>query len=208
MTDLHTLFRSHARERPLHPAVVDDRGALDYARLEVEVRGLAGVLTARGVAPGDVVGIRLPNGRDAVIAELAVAAVGAAALAFEGGRPCGLAAVLGDECAPGVITPSARCRAWTPVAVDPVTTARIVVGTAPVGYSHLAIGGRAEHRSPTARHLVLEPLATSFGAAITLCRFGGTLILTAHRDTASVTRLVAEHRPTHVFGRPLPRDDW
>ncbi|GAA0425859.1 2,3-dihydroxybenzoate-AMP ligase [Acrocarpospora corrugata] len=84
--DLYALFRAHRLADPSRVAVVDDAGELVYANLDLRVRAAAAGLRQLGVCPGDVVGIQLPNGRDAVIADLAVAALGAVALPFPVGR--------------------------------------------------------------------------------------------------------------------------
>jgi acyl-CoA synthetase (AMP-forming)/AMP-acid ligase II len=222
--DLHSLFRDRVRDHPDRVAVVDDRGPFTYAELDAQVRGLAGALAAR---PGDIVGVRVPNGRDAVVAELAVAACGAVALPFTGGRADALA-LLGRARAASVITdddlprptvsPRARAEGWQPVAVDPESPARLLVSSGSeaepklVAYSHNAFAGargnylRAVHRDTSVwRDLVLVPLSSaygSFGATITLCRFGGTLLLRPRFDAVDALRTIAEHRPTHVFGVP------
>ncbi|WNV82857.1 class I adenylate-forming enzyme family protein [Umezawaea sp. Da 62-37] len=222
--DLHSLFRDRVRRHPDRAAVVDDRGTLTYAELDARVRGLAGALAAR---PGDVVGVRVPNGRDAVVAELAVAACGAVALPFTGGRADALAllararaaSVITDDDLPlTTVSPRARAEGWRPVAVDPESPARLLVSSGSeaepklVAYSHNAFAGgrgnylRAVHLdTPVWRDLVLVPLSSaygSFGAAITLCRFGGTLLLRPRFDALDALRAIAEHRPTHVFGVP------
>ena len=53
-------------------------GEIGYAELERRVRRLAGVLRARGVAPGVFVGVLLPRSIDAAVALLAVHAAGGA----------------------------------------------------------------------------------------------------------------------------------
>ncbi|MEU6746524.1 fatty acid--CoA ligase family protein [Spirillospora sp. NPDC046719] len=78
--DLYTLFREHVRASPETEAVVDDAGALTYAALDARVRRAAAALHAAGRGPADIIAILVPNGRDAVVAELAVAAIGAVAL--------------------------------------------------------------------------------------------------------------------------------
>ncbi|MBX9391704.1 class I adenylate-forming enzyme family protein [Streptomonospora nanhaiensis] len=84
--DLFALFSAHADAHPDRPAVIDDGGTLDYAGLRARALATAGGLAALGVRPGEVVCVQLPNGRDAVAAELAVAALGAVALPFPVGR--------------------------------------------------------------------------------------------------------------------------
>lgn len=84
--DLYSLFRARQISDLHHTAVIDAKGKLCYTALDRKVRCLATGLASLGVRPGDVVGVQLPNGRDAVIADLALAALGAVALPFPVGR--------------------------------------------------------------------------------------------------------------------------
>lgn len=84
--DLYSLFRARQIADLHHTAVIDPKGELCYTALDRKVRCLATGLAELGVRPGDVVGVQLPNGRDAVIADLALAALGAVALPFPVGR--------------------------------------------------------------------------------------------------------------------------
>ncbi|MER6334545.1 class I adenylate-forming enzyme family protein [Streptomyces sp. NPDC001034] len=253
-TDLYTLFTARVREHPDRAAVVDDSGTLSYSALGAEVRRVAALFARAGLAAGDVVALRLPDGRDAVAAELAVYAIGAVALPLPPAtddrdtrallaRSRARAVVLasahrtravaelphveavfvpgaGDGHALGLHTPrSLAALPWQPRPVDPYGPARILVSsgseTEPkmVAYSHHALaGGRARyvrslHPDPAAppRHLVLVPLASSFGSLgtpVTLAVLGGTLIVASRFDPAGALRLVAEHRPTHLFAVP------
>ncbi|WP_447008224.1 class I adenylate-forming enzyme family protein [Saccharothrix isguenensis] len=211
--DLYSLFRDRVVEHPGRTAVIDDAGSVDYASLDRSVRRLAASLREYG--PSDIIGLDLPNGREAVVAELAVAAVGGVAVHLpDGGSPVA-STVINDVSA---ALESRRDAPLSPVEVDPEAPARVLVSSgseaAPklVAYSHNAFAGgrgnyvRAVHGATAVpRDLVLVPLASafgSFGAAITLCRFGGTLMLMRRFDAAAAWRVVAEHRPTHVFGVP------
>ncbi len=82
--DLYTLFRAQARKHPQRTAVVDSQGTVRYGDLDARVRAVATILADAGLGPHDVIGIAVPNGRRAVAAELAVAAIGAVALPY----PC------------------------------------------------------------------------------------------------------------------------
>ncbi|MEU9497858.1 class I adenylate-forming enzyme family protein [Streptomyces sp. NPDC048196] len=84
--DLYALFRAHRCADPDRPAVIDAEGALSYGQLDHRARCLAAGLAEAGTGPGDVVGVQLPNGRDAVATDLALAALGAVALPFPVGR--------------------------------------------------------------------------------------------------------------------------
>ncbi|MFF5213278.1 class I adenylate-forming enzyme family protein [Streptosporangium sp. NPDC000396] len=83
---LYALFRAHRLAAPDRVAVIDAAGELTYAELDRSARSAAAGLRRLGVCEGDVVGVQLPNGRDAVVADLALAALGAVALPFPVGR--------------------------------------------------------------------------------------------------------------------------
>ncbi|WP_405807561.1 acyl--CoA ligase [Streptomyces sp. NBC_00210] len=84
--DVYSLFRARQIADLHRTAVIDAKGKLCYTALDRKVRCLAAGLTALGISPGDVVGVQLPGGRNAVIADLALAAIGAVALPFPVGR--------------------------------------------------------------------------------------------------------------------------
>ncbi|MEU2451511.1 class I adenylate-forming enzyme family protein [Streptomyces sp. NPDC012765] len=91
--DLYSLFRARQIADLHRTAVIDAKGKLCYTALDRKVRCLATGLRELGIGPGDVVGVQLPNNRTAVIADLALAALGAIALPFPVGR-----GVLEAEC--------------------------------------------------------------------------------------------------------------
>ncbi|GAA2796584.1 hypothetical protein GCM10010470_34640 [Saccharopolyspora taberi] len=110
------------------------------------------------------------------------------------------------------------CPQWSACRVDPESPARILVSSGSesepkmVAYSHNAMGGgranylRALHDGDgPMRNLVLVPLASSFGScgtSVTIAALGGTLLVQDSFDPAAALRMIAEHRPTHVFGVP------
>nr|WP_042191126.1 class I adenylate-forming enzyme family protein [Kibdelosporangium sp. MJ126-NF4]CEL19860.1 AMP-dependent synthetase and ligase [Kibdelosporangium sp. MJ126-NF4]CTQ97084.1 AMP-dependent synthetase and ligase [Kibdelosporangium sp. MJ126-NF4] len=218
--ELYALFRDQVRDHPRRTAVIDDEGSLDYTRLDNAVTALAARLTAAGCGSTDVIGVREGNTRVAVIAELAVLAIGAVVLPVP----------------PGEQRLVERARASTLIADGEITTihprvggtgrqrpdaeapARILLSSGSeaepkmVAYSHNAFAGgrgnymRAVHGTTVVpRDLVLVSLSSSygsFGVPYTLCRAGGTLILTGRFEAGAALGLVTEHRPTHVFGVP------
>ncbi|MFE1559949.1 class I adenylate-forming enzyme family protein [Streptomyces sp. NPDC058734] len=84
--DLYSLFRARQIADLHHTAVVDAKGTLCYTALDRKVRCLATGLRDLGIREGDVVAVQLPDTRNAVIADLALAALGAVALPFPVGR--------------------------------------------------------------------------------------------------------------------------
>ncbi len=239
--DLYRLFTEHVATHPDRAAVVDDAGPVTYAELDRMVRAAAATLTASGLCQGDIVGIRMVNSRRAVVAELAVAAIGAVSLPFPTGRGSRDARSLlcraraaGLLVDPGSALPAPSLpRLRITLALDAVgpapaahptpvvaahDPARILVSsgseTEPkmVAYAHDAFAGgrasyvRALHRGDEPmRNLVLVPLSSSFGSCgvpVTVAALGATLIVRERFDPAAALRMIAEHRPTHVFGVP------
>ncbi|MEU2076298.1 fatty acid--CoA ligase family protein [Streptomyces sp. NPDC013489] len=92
--DVYSLYRARQIADLHRTAVIDAKGTLCYTALDRKVRSLAEGLRGLGVGAGDVVGVQLPNHRNAVIADLALAALGAIALPFPVGRGAAEAACL------------------------------------------------------------------------------------------------------------------
>ncbi|SIO85326.1 class I adenylate-forming enzyme family protein [Nocardiopsis sp. JB363] len=84
--DLYSLFLDTVREDPAREAIVDAHGGLDRAGLAAWVGRAAAALTAHGRGERDVIAVLLPDGRDAIAVELAIAALGAVALPIPYGR--------------------------------------------------------------------------------------------------------------------------
>ncbi|MFF0750799.1 class I adenylate-forming enzyme family protein [Streptomyces sp. NPDC004267] len=84
--DLYSLFRARQIADLHRTAIHDAKGTLCYTALDRRARSLAEGLRGLGIVPGDVVAVQLPDRRDAVIADLAIAALGAVALPFPVGR--------------------------------------------------------------------------------------------------------------------------
>lgn len=119
--DLYALFRDHVAAAPERAAVIDGAGVLGYAALDGRVRRAAAALRAGGRGAADIIAVLLPNGRDAVVAELAIAAIGAVALPIphtHGRRD--IARLLGRSRAAALITTPGAAetldapQVWTP----------------------------------------------------------------------------------------------
>ncbi|MFD4786142.1 amino acid adenylation domain-containing protein [Streptomyces sp. NPDC058459] len=102
-SDLFAAIEEQARRTPDAPAVIDARGALSYAGLMAEVTALAGALHTSGVTTGDLVGLCLPRGRDAVTAMLAVLRMGAGYLPLDPSYPAARLAVMVEQAEPRVV---------------------------------------------------------------------------------------------------------
>ena len=82
-TPPHNIARrvaDHAARAPEHEAVVDAERRLSYGALEDRVRRAAALLRARGVAPGDRIGLMLGNRSATLELVLAAARIGAIAM--------------------------------------------------------------------------------------------------------------------------------
>ncbi|WP_349253341.1 class I adenylate-forming enzyme family protein [Saccharopolyspora erythraea] len=107
---------------------------------------------------------------------------------------------------------------WSPRPVDPEAPVRILVtsGTSAdpkmIAYSHNAMaGGRANYvralhdGDGPVRGLILMSMASSYGSCATfvaIAALGWTLVLAERFDSAQALRMVAQYRPTHLFGVP------
>ncbi len=67
----------HAATRPGATAVVDEERSATYAELVADASRLADALGARGVGPGDIVSVQLPNRYETVVVAVAVLSLGA-----------------------------------------------------------------------------------------------------------------------------------
>ncbi|MGI5160669.1 amino acid adenylation domain-containing protein [Microbispora sp. CA-102843] len=110
-------------------------GDLTYGELDARADELAALLQARGVGPGDIVGVLLGRTPDAVAALLAVWRAGAAYLPLDPGHPGErLAFMLGDSAAALVLTSTDLAGGLppgVPVAYTSQAVAVSAVGSAP-----------------------------------------------------------------------------
>ncbi|MET8567698.1 amino acid adenylation domain-containing protein [Streptomyces sp. NPDC004783] len=84
---LPELFARVAADHPDGPAVEADGEVLSYAELAERVNRLARVLVARGLGPGDTVGLSIARGAWLPVAALAVTTAGAAYVPLDPGYP-------------------------------------------------------------------------------------------------------------------------
>ncbi|MFD7654454.1 amino acid adenylation domain-containing protein [Actinosynnema sp. NPDC059797] len=85
--DLVELFRERVALDPDRTAVTDAGRELTYRELLTDAERVAAGLLARGVRPGDLVGVQLPRGLDQVRAVLGVLCAGAAYLPLDPAAP-------------------------------------------------------------------------------------------------------------------------
>ncbi|MDX3235053.1 amino acid adenylation domain-containing protein [Streptomyces sp. ME03-5709C] len=101
--DVYAAVEEQARRAPDAPAVVDATGTSSYSGLLTAAASLARALHANGVRPGDLVGLYLPRGRDAVTAMLAVLRAGAGYLPLDPAYPAARLAAMVEEAAPRAV---------------------------------------------------------------------------------------------------------
>ncbi|MFF2954219.1 amino acid adenylation domain-containing protein [Kitasatospora sp. NPDC057965] len=102
---LHHLFERAVDEHGARPAVDDGTESLDYAELDRRANRLAHALRARGVRPGDRVGLLLERTVAVPVAILAVLKTGAAYVPVDLAAPADRAAlVFGDTAVTAVLT--------------------------------------------------------------------------------------------------------
>lgn len=81
------VLKRHAGERPDALAVLDGETGISYRRLDQAVGRAATRLKATGVAPGDIVGVSMPNSALHLVAVYALARIGAVQIALSIGEP-------------------------------------------------------------------------------------------------------------------------
>ncbi|MEC4019670.1 non-ribosomal peptide synthetase [Streptomyces sp. H27-D2] len=86
-TTLPKLFEAQVARTPDATAVVFEDERLSYAALDARATRLAGLLTARGIGPEDVVAVAVPRSADLVVALYGVIKAGAAYLPIDQGQP-------------------------------------------------------------------------------------------------------------------------
>ncbi|MFF6773428.1 class I adenylate-forming enzyme family protein [Streptomyces sp. NPDC012637] len=155
--DLYSLFRARRIADPHRTAVLDARGKLCYTALDRKVRALAEGLRGLGVRAGEVVAVQLPDARDAVVTDLALAALGAVALPFPVGRGAVEAECLLRRAEAVAVVAATEHRGRTPAAdlqaLAPALPAlRHVIATAPGRGTSARTGPAAAH---TAAHALV-----------------------------------------------------
>ena len=218
------LFEAVVATRGDHPALVTDSGRLSYADLDAERHRLARVLRERGLAPGDLAGLRLPAGEDFVVAALAVLTCGAAYLPIDPDYPAERAEYLRtDSSAALVLDARDVTQARAAAATEPARPIGVTILPGQLAYVIYTSGSTGtpkgvavEHRA-IAEHLralhrlgvidsgdrLVQTASVSFDASVfeifgTLT-IGGTLVLPkpgALSDIAYLANLLVRERVT------------
>ncbi|WP_157865138.1 non-ribosomal peptide synthetase, partial [Streptomyces prasinopilosus] len=102
-TTFPALFEAQAARTPHATALVARDATLDFAALNERANRLAHHLLARGVAPEEVVAVRLPRTSDLLVAVLAVAKAGGTFLFLDPELPAGRVAHLLEDAAPHTV---------------------------------------------------------------------------------------------------------
>lgn len=97
----------HAQDRPHAPAAADPTRSLDWASLRDEVAAVATGLAARGVGPGDRVGIHLPNSLDFLVVALGAGWLGATFVGLDVSSPPARTVALIADFEPAVVATTA-----------------------------------------------------------------------------------------------------
>jgi amino acid adenylation domain-containing protein len=106
---LHQLLSHSAERAPDAVAVRHHDQALSYGTLERSSNRLAHALIARGVRPGDRVGLHLPKSADAIISLFGVLKAGACYVPVDVGNPPGRLLAIARQCEMrGLITSSTK----------------------------------------------------------------------------------------------------
>lgn len=113
-TSVLELIEERIRLHPDQPALADAQGILRYGELGERVAALAGQLAAADVRPGDVVGLLLGRGQQAIIAMLATWKVGAAYLPLDPSYPAERLAYMIEDSRAALLLSQREHQALTP----------------------------------------------------------------------------------------------
>ncbi|WP_210493262.1 Pls/PosA family non-ribosomal peptide synthetase [Microvirga antarctica] len=112
------LFDASVLANPGNTAIIDGNIRLTYATLDEAARRLENGLVAKGIGPGDVVGLWMPRGWELLVTQVAIARSGAAWLPFDSEAPIDrIATCLEDVQAKALLVPDE----WRPQATAGVT---------------------------------------------------------------------------------------
>ncbi|MFG5120156.1 Pls/PosA family non-ribosomal peptide synthetase [Methylorubrum sp. POS3] len=131
---LASLFRDSARASAQAPCLIDAAASgpdgrppvLTYGAVDARSDRLAAALAARGIGPGDVVGLWMARGTDLLIAQIAIAKSGAAWLPFDAEAPADRVAVCLSDAEAKALLVSDALRPQAPEGVAPLTTAELL----------------------------------------------------------------------------------
>ena len=163
---------------PSHPALVAPGGpVLTYDSLRCQVRGLAEQLRAMGIARGDRVAIVLPNGIEAIVTFLAVAAAGTAAPLNPAYKAAEFEFYMDDTNAKALITRDdggEEARSAAPASVLDIRSSldeegRVILKAPEAGGQASAEGLKPRPRSPTTWRSCCIP--AGLPAAPSVCRW-------------------------------------
>ncbi|PIA70682.1 non-ribosomal peptide synthetase [Pseudomonas sediminis] len=119
-----TLIEERARTNPDAPALVDANGMTRYGELMTQVDALARRLRTEGIQTGDVVGILMQRGRQAIVAMLAALRAGAAYVPLDPAYPAERLSYMIDNSAARLLLTTEDLQAGidTTVATLPIET--------------------------------------------------------------------------------------
>lgn len=142
MINASDIVRTRARELGRQPALIAGRETLDWAAFDRRVDAAAAHLLARGLQPGDIVGLSLRGLIPYVVSAMAVARIGATYCGIDSRqRPgeiaatldtIGARAVVTDHALPGVRDVLALDPSWQHLPAGKAAPARIDPGAAPL----------------------------------------------------------------------------
>jgi long-chain acyl-CoA synthetase len=217
----------HARERPDAPAVADGETRLTWAQLLGIVDAAAASLAAQGLAVGDRVALRAPDGAAALVAALAVLRAGGVhapvdhtlappeveQLVAEVRTPWRIDIARGGATGSVHLVPTGRERAADPLGEGVSAFVRLSSGTTGAAkgvlLSHATILARVDAANaglrlgPEDRVLWLLPMAYHFAVSVLLYLQRGAAIVFGNSLRASTTAAIARtEQATFAYGSP------
>ncbi len=137
---IHELFETQAALAPDAIAIVDGERTLTYRQLDRQANGLARLLIARGVMPGDRVATLLDRSAELIVAELAILKCGAAYVPLDRQAPQERRAFMLEDCGVRVVVSERELEdaiAWNDekpeISIDPEAPAYVMYTSGSTG---------------------------------------------------------------------------
>ncbi|MER5618198.1 amino acid adenylation domain-containing protein [Streptomyces sp. NPDC002215] len=103
MRCVHELFEEQAARTPGATALIDGGARIDYAGLDDRADRLAGLLAARGIRPGDTVGVYLERSAALVVTVLGILKAGAGYVMLDPGFPAERLRAMAEDAGTAVV---------------------------------------------------------------------------------------------------------
>lgn len=229
-TNLVDRLTEHARTRPEHIAVADDRSSITYAHLNESSDRIARGLLARDIQPDSLIGVELPRSLDLIVVTIGIWKAGCAYLPLEPSLPRARRTQIFDDAQPEFVIDSSSIGSLLATKVSGTDEFPLAsTQQNQLAYVMYTSGSTGKPKGVAVEHGNVSNLLESFSTkpgfgpddsmlAVTTMAFdisvlemflpiwsGGTVRLTAHRistEPEAVASVINDFQPTVLQSTP------